>query len=239
MKKAAPKNTGASSDRLERYMAHAGLASRREAKDLISRGKVMVNGKIIREPGFAISVGKDVVTIPSMETSIKEYMLLYKPRGIETSKTTGSNKDIHTMFPKLKHLSPVGRLDKESEGLIILTNDGTLTAALTKENSHVGKTYVVTVRENVTDLALTRMATGIKLDKEFTKPAVTKRLARSKFSITLFEGRKHQIRRMCDACHLTIESLVRTQIAHLTASGMRSGALKKIAVADIEKLKSL
>lgn len=218
-------------ERLERAVAHLGLASRREAKTLIMNGLISVNGTVIKEPGYGMKV-TDVITLKG-EITKKESVLLYKPRGLETSKTAPSVKDIKDKFPKLAHLSPVGRLDKESEGLIILTNDGTLTKSLTKEQSTVDKEYLVTVRENVTDGALEKMSKGIMLDKIKTKPTTTKRLSRHSFTIVLNEGRKHQIRRMCAACHLTVESLVRIRIGHLLSVGMKAGSIKKLSDNDI------
>jgi 23S rRNA pseudouridine2605 synthase len=226
-------------ERLERAIAHDGLASRREAKALINEGSVKVNGKIIKEPGYGIKVGVDVIDIKggaSLEG--KETILVYKPRGIETSKTTDKAEDLHDYFPKFKHLAPIGRLDKESEGLILMSNEGTLARALTQENSAISKTYVVTVRENVTDQTIAKMTNGIMLDKVKTKPAIVQRLSRTSFSIVLHEGRKHQIRRMADACHLTVEDLVRTDIGFLNIGSMKEGSVRKIAKADVEKLKN-
>lgn len=224
-------------ERLERAIAHQGLASRREAKALITKGEVTVNGKIIKEPGFGIKVDTDVIVIKGFSDVNKESILFYKPRGLETSKTTPDSKDIKDKYKQFAHLSPVGRLDKESEGLIIMTNDGTLTKALTKENSTVDKEYKVTVRENVTDEALQKMSTGILLDKIKTKPTTTKRLSRYTFTIVLNEGRKHQIRRMCAACHLTVESLIRIRIGHLESKGMKAGNSKRLDAETVQLLK--
>jgi pseudouridine synthase len=236
-------------ERLEKALAHMGIASRREAKDLIATGQVKVNGKIIREPGYGIKVGSDTVDVKGEALQGKETVLVYKPRGLETNKTAEGVKDLHDYFPKLRHLSPIGRLDKDSEGLIIMSNDGSLARALTQENSHVAKTYEVTVRENVTDDALKKMSTGILLtgsssdkstagrSKIKTKPAEVKRLSRMSFSIVLHEGRKHQIRRMCDACHLNVEELLRTKIGHLSIGSMKPGSMRNLIQDDIEKLK--
>ncbi len=224
-------------ERLERAIAHMGLASRREAKALIKSGQVQVNGKTVRETGHGIVPGKDKISVKETEGVEKEAILIYKPRGIETTKTSPENTDIHDRFKALTHLSPIGRLDKESEGLIIMSNDGTLARALTKEESIVDKEYLVTVRELVTPDAVSRLSTGIMLDKVMTKPAEVKKISRSSFSIVLHEGRKHQIRRMCDACHLTIESLVRVRIGHLKIGSMKPGFVKRIPVKDIALLK--
>jgi pseudouridine synthase len=224
-------------ERLERAIAHMGLASRREAKELIKSGQVQVNGKTIRETGFGIVLGKDNIKVNGETGILKEALLIYKPRGIETTKTSPENTDIHDKFKGLNHLSPIGRLDKDSEGLIIMTNDGTLTRALTKENSSVEKEYLVLVREAITPEAVTKLSSGIMLDKVMTKPATVKKISKSSFTITLTEGRKHQIRRMCDACRLTIESLTRIRIGHLKIGSMKPGFVKRIELKDIELLK--
>lgn len=223
-------------ERLERAIAHQGFASRREAKELIKQGLVKVNGKIIRETGYGIR--KDIDTISLIETAEeKEALLIYKPRGIETTKTTANNSDIHDRFKGLSHLAPIGRLDKESEGLILMTNDGTLTRVLIKENSTVDKEYLVSVRETVTPEAIKKLQSGIVLDKIKTKPAKVKKISKTSFTIVLHEGRKHQIRRMCDACHLTIESLIRIRIGHLKIGSMKPGFVKRISPKDIMLLK--
>jgi 23S rRNA pseudouridine2605 synthase len=234
-------------ERLERALAHQGLASRREAKALITAGLVKVNGKVIKEPGFGIKLDKDTIEIKGNPQADKVSILVYKPTNIETSKTADHTKDLHDYFPKFKHLAPIGRLDKDSEGLIIMSNDGSLARALTQENSHVSKTYVVTVRENVTDDAIKKMSSGIMLEgaasggptarRSKTKPAVVKRVSRTSFSIVLHEGRKHQIRRMADACHLNVESLIRTEIGFMQIGTMKPGAVRKLNEEDVAKLK--
>jgi 23S rRNA pseudouridine2605 synthase len=223
--------------RLEKHVAHAGISSRREAKDLITQGLVLVNDTVITEPGFGINPEKDVVSLKTDELPTKETILLYKPRGIETNATSDESDDIAMEFPELAHLSPIGRLDKESEGLILLSNDGTLARALTQKDSHVEKEYLVTVREEVMDDDLEIMSKGILLDDTMTKSAVTERDTDTSFTIILKEGRKHQIRRMCDACRLTVTSLKRIRIGHLTVGKMKSGDIKMVSESDVQKLK--
>ncbi len=235
--KTPPSSRTHSLDRLERAIAHQGLASRREAKDLIKSGGVKVNGKVIREPGYEVNNTKDVIAIKSTSRETKETVMIYKPRGIETTATLPGVRDVRMAFTKYTHLSPIGRLDKDSEGLLILSNDGTLASALTKIDSSVGKTYKVTVREIITDQAITKMKNGIMLSGVPTKPAEAQRLSRTTFSITLYEGRKHQIRRMCDACKLTITSLVRVQIGQLKIRSMNPGSVYVLTAEDIQTLK--
>ena len=226
----------ADNDRLERHIAHTGQASRREAKALIVAGKVQVNGVTVTDTGYRVIPGKDTVTVSVNEASEKTSYLFYKPRGIETEKIASS-------FSTMKNLAPIGRLDKESEGLIILSNDGVLARALTSEGTTVGKTYRVTVRENVTDDHLARMSRGIVLEGQkksaaATKPAVTARLSRHAFTVVLHEGQKHQIRRMCAACKLTIDDLVRIGIGHLVSGNMKPGQHKKLVEKDVAMLRT-
>lgn len=246
VRRAAPKKPGLSEvstlpkgyERLERYLAHAGIASRREAKKLITDGAVLVNNKKITEPGYGVRPDHDEIGLVGHDIENKESILFYKPRGIETTATSDANTDIRKRYQKFAHLNPVGRLDKDTEGLIILSNDGTLTRILTGENSTVEKEYLVEVREQLQDVALRRMADGIKLDGIMTKPATTTRKGRNSFTIILTEGRKHQIRRMCDACKLTINKLTRIRIGHLKASGMIAGNAKPLTQKDIQMLKA-
>ncbi|MDB4984278.1 MAG: rluB [Patescibacteria group bacterium] len=223
--------------RLEKFIAQEGLCSRREGKQLILDGKISVNGKIVRETGFGVDPKTDKVAIVG-KIEKKTTVVLYKPRGIETSKTSEDSVDIHDEFPALATLSPVGRLDKDSEGLILLTNDGLVTRAITGENSEVEKEYIVTTREPVTDEAIEKMAKGIVLDGKKTLPAKTKRLNDTVFSIILREGRKHQIRRMADACRLTIEELKRIRIGSIKVGNMKSGDVRELSEKEVNAFKS-
>ncbi len=224
-------------ERLERYLAHAGIASRREAKHLIVSGSVLVNNKKVSEPGYGVRPGVDEIAVVGHDITQKESVLFYKPRGIETTATSDVHTDIRKRYPQFAHLNPVGRLDKDTDGLIILSNDGTLTRIITGDQSTVEKEYLVEVREQLQDVALNRMASGIVLDRVMTRPAITKRKGRNSFTIILTEGRKHQIRRMCDACKLTITKLTRIRIGHLKASGMIAGNAKLLTPKDVEMLK--
>lgn len=224
-------------ERLEKYLANTGLCSRRQAKEFISKGLVLVNGAVIREPGHGVSP-TDNVTVKHDKIAPRETILFYKPRGVETVATSPESIDIKKKYPRFAHLSPIGRLDKNTDGLILLSNDGTLTKYLTGAESHVDKEYLVKVREAVLPEDLARMARGIKLDGTMTLPAVTKRVDRHSFTIVLREGRRHQVRRMCDACNLTVHALTRIRIGHLKAMGRMSGGnSKKLTDIDLEKLK--
>ncbi len=223
-------------ERLEKELAQAGLASRREAKTLIKRGLVTVNGKSIREPGFGV-VATDTIKIKGGIQENKQTLLFYKPRGVETSKTDPANTDIHDKFPQFAHLNPIGRLDKDTEGLILLSDDGVLARTVTGEDSTVEKEYRVTVREDLIPVLLKKMENGIILDGVATKPCVAVKVATQEYTITLTEGRKHQVRRMANACKLTVTRLVRVRIGNLTVGKMTSGNFKQLTPAQVAQFK--
>jgi pseudouridine synthase len=224
-------------ERLEKHLAATGICSRREAKEFINKGLVLVNGIIIREPGHGVSITDDI-TVKHDKIAPRETVLFYKPRGVETVATSPESIDIKKKYPKFAHLSPIGRLDKNTDGLILLSNDGTLTKYLTSEDTLIDKEYLVKVREAVLPEDLAKMARGIKLDGTMTLPAVTKRVDRHSFTIVLREGRRHQVRRMCDACSLTVHALTRIRIGHLKAMGRMSGGnSKKLTDIDLTKLR--
>ena len=213
--------------------------SRREAKRFIGEGKILVNNKPA-QAGDKIDLKKDTLTIaPEVQKTMdeKKTVLVYKPRGVISSKDSDKGKNIFDVFPQFKDLNTVGRLDKESEGLILLSNDGIVTKAITGKDHLIEKEYVVTVREKVTPHMMKQMSDGIKLDDGWTKPATAEKVDDHTFSITLKEGRKHQIRRMANACHLTVESLVRTRIHTFVAPKMLPGNFKILGEADINNLK--
>lgn len=233
--KNSPKTLADNLVRLEKYIALKGLASRREAKDLILRGRVSVNGSPALNPGTGIHPKHDKVKVD--QDIKKESVLVYKPRGIETSNTGTKLRDIKDVLPKLKHLSPIGRLDAESEGLIILSNDGVLAKAFTGTETHIEKTYKVEVRGLVTDLVLKQMSIGMMIEGVKTKPAKTEKINNTSFYITLREGRKHQIRKMCSASHLHVMKLIRVAIGAITIGKMKSGEVRPLTTHEIEKLK--
>lgn len=224
--------------RLEKHMAQSGMTSRREAQALIRAGLVMVNKTVVRESGFGIDPITDKVTLKTNAVAPRETIIINKPRGIETTATSPDVVDIIKKYPRFAHLSPVGRLDKNTDGLILLTNDGTLTKYFTGSESLIEKEYLVRVRETVLPEHLARMARGIKLDKVMTLPTQTVRADRNSFTIILREGRKHQIRRMCDACQLTVEALTRIRIGHIKIGKMTPGNFKVLSETDIRILKN-
>ncbi len=226
--------------RIEKYLSEQGIMSRREAKRFLESGDILVNGKR-PQAGDKINPEKDTLTYSknvSLTMSEKETILVYKPRGYISSKDSDGEKNIFDVFPQFKHLNTVGRLDKESEGLILLSNDGMVTKAITGKDHAIEKEYIVTVREKITPRMMEEMSRGMKLEDGWTLPAKAKKINNHVFSITLKEGRKHQIRRMANACRLTVLSLKRIRIHNITAPKMLPGNFKKLSERQCNDLKN-
>lgn len=226
--------------RLDQYLGQNNIASRREAKRLIMEGLVLVNKKIVREPGFILRDTSTVTLAKGMRDTQenKKTILMYKPRGITCSHNDEEGVTLYQKFPQFKDLTYVGRLDKDSEGLLILSNDGLITKAVTGEHSQIEKEYVVTVREKVEPEHLKKIARGIKIDREKANPAQAFRDDNNTMRIILTEGKKHQVRRMANALHLTVHSLKRIRIGNLVVAKMRPGQFRQLTEKEIDELKS-
>lgn len=228
--------------RIQKYFSERKILSRRETEDFILKGFVSVNGVIVKELGTQIDPAKDVVEIvkaarPSLGKKLT--IAFHKPRGIVSSKIKTEGPTVFDLLPQFKYLNTVGRLDKESEGLLLLSNDGTLTATVTGDDHSTEKEYEVTVREPLTRGKLRKMEEGIRLSDGMTLPAETHMQGTHTFRIVLREGRKHQIRRMCDAMHLTIVKLRRIRIGLISLKGIDSGAFRPLTEKEIASLKQV
>jgi 23S rRNA pseudouridine2604 synthase len=227
--------------RIEKYLSDQGICSRREAKKFIEEGLVFLN-KVKVQAGDKLDPKKDLLELDSKVQKAQEEkisVLVYKPRGVLSSKDEGVGKTIFDVFPQFKHLNTIGRLDKESDGLIILSNDGILTKAITGKDHLIEKEYIVKVRENVTPSMMTKMSQGMKLEDGWTLPAQARKIGDHSFSITLKEGRKHQIRRMSNACKLTVNALTRIRIHTIQAPQMLPGNFKKLTKEQVQDIKNI
>lgn len=222
---------------VQKILAEQGLCSRREGERLVAAGKVTINGVTARVGALA-DPAKDVVSIVGIDAEAKkETVAVYKPRGIVCSKNTAEGKTVFDLLPQYASLNTIGRLDKESEGLLLLTNDGRITRSVTGDDHRIEKEYIVEVREELFPGLMQKMEKGIKIDGERTLPCVAKmRDNRRSFSITLREGKKHQIRRMCDACHLTVLSLKRIRIGDIRLLKLRPGNVRPLTSAEVQSL---
>ncbi|MFC1570339.1 pseudouridine synthase [Candidatus Omnitrophota bacterium] len=235
--------------RLQTILSHAGVASRRHAGKIIEEGKVKVNGNLVTEKGFRVDPEKDKVTVsgkPVGGAEKKHYFLFNKPEGvISTAIDTHDRKKVVDFFKKVDaRLYPVGRLDKDTTGLMIITNDGSFAQKLSHPSFEVEKEYTVTVKGRLTEKNMRKMMGGIRVEGEITSPCKVKRLESppggdSSYRVILHEGRKRQIRKMFKAVGFNVESLERTKYAGLTLDGLKRGAARPLTEKEVDKLKSL
>lgn len=222
--------------RINKYLAHTGVASRRESDELIERGKVKINGK-------KATMGQQVEENDKVEivgkTKAKTYYAYYKGRGVITHSPAEGETDIVTKLAKdygLTHVAPVGRLDKDSEGLIIVSNDGRITGPLLDpENAHE-KEYDVLVDKPMTGMVSRIMENGVDIEGYLTKPAKVTINAKNpkRLTIVLTEGKKHQIRRMCAALGYQIQSLKRVRISSITIDKLKPNQYRKIQGEELQ-----
>ncbi len=216
--------------RINKYLAHQGIASRREADTLIEAGKVRVNGKKA-EMGQQVIEGDDVTVVGA--TKSKSYYAYYKGRGIITHSPGEHETDIATRIARdygLTDVAPVGRLDKDSEGLIILSNDGRITGPLLDPEAHHEKEYDVTVDKPLSGMFKNIMAAGVDIEGYKTKPAVIAQHKTNdkRFTIVLTEGKKHQIRRMCAALGYQVQNLKRIRVMNVELGKLKPNQHRKI-----------
>jgi 23S rRNA pseudouridine2605 synthase len=235
--------------RLNKAIAHSGLASRRAADDMITDGRVMVNGETVTEPGSRIDPARDVVTVDGSPLAcsgenVKTYVMLHKPMQIvSTAKDPQGRTTVIDLLPPAlakKRLYPVGRLDFFSEGLLLLTDDGEMTLHLTHPRYHLSKIYHVMVREKPSDSMLETMRRGMTLaEGEKLAPVKVCVLERrgNVLEMTLNQGVNRQIRRMCRDLGLTILRLVRVSSGPVSLGDLPSGKARELTAGEIAALK--
>lgn len=227
-----------SAERLHKVMARAGVASRRKCEDLIASGRVTVNGTVARvgdcaDPADRIEVDGAVVT---WDAAMVHY-LVNKPRGVLSAASDDRGRRCVTdLVPAAARVYPIGRLDADSEGLIIVTNDGELTHRLTHPSWGVPKEYLAHVDGVPARGALAQLRTGVELDDGPTAPAAVSMPQASVLRIVIHEGRNRQIRRMCEAVGHPVVRLVRTRIGPLTDPGLRPGEHRMLSADEVREL---
>ncbi len=232
-------------ERLQKYLANAGIASRRKCEELILEGKVKVNGQIVRELGFKIDPETDLVEFEGAKVEKREkkiVLIMNKPKEIISSVTDPQGrKTVLDLLPdKFPRLYPVGRLDYESEGMLILTNDGYLADKIMHPKNEIKKIYHVWVYGYPSQESLEKFSQGLELEDGKTAPAKIKliRKARSTslMEVEIQEGKKRQIRRMFEELGHPVAKLERIQIGHLTMGKLAQGKFKRLNEDDINKL---
>jgi pseudouridine synthase len=233
--------------RINKYLAESGVASRRASDRLIEDGVVKINGKVAKL-GDEVGVD-DLVTVKGLPVSaVKrfDYYIMNKPKGYVC--TVKDDKDRKTVMellpPNVPRIFPVGRLDYDTEGLLIFTNDGDLTYKLTHPKNEVPKTYLVKTETFISDEGLKALRNGVEIDGVMTKKCHVKLVDRSgnkgtKLHITITEGRNRQIRKMIAAVGAEVDFLKRIKLGELTCSGLDRGDVRKLTKSEIDYLKSL
>lgn len=233
--------------RLQKHLSACGIASRRKAEELIDAGKVRVNGRVATL-GDKIDPKRDKVTVRGknvVAVTQKVYIMLHKPRGYVT--TMSDEFDRKSVADLVKDVGvkvfPVGRLDRDSEGLLIMTNDGEFANSITHPSKHVNKTYRVTVGGAVDDDQIKKLCEGIIIEGKKTLPCdvfVTERRDdRTVLNFIIHEGRNRQIRKMCDAVGLKVLRLKRTEIAGVKLGGLKSGAWRDLNERELTRLNNI
>ena len=228
--------------RLAKYLAHAGVASRRASEQLVFGGRVTVAGEVVRDPARDVDGSEGIEVDGKPARTWKGERAVYavnKPAGVvSTAKDTHGRKTVVDLIPSGRRLYPVGRLDAGTTGLILLTDDGPLAHQLTHPSFEVPRVYRAKVRRApVRAEALRRLRDGVELDDGMTAPARVKRLAPDLLEITIHEGRKRQVRRMCEAVGHPVAELERVAFGPLWLRGLEPGAHRRLTAAEIEKLR--
>ncbi len=237
-------------ERLQKILAQAGVASRREAEKIILAGRVMVDGEVIDSLGYKTELDGHTILVDGVPIAEKEahvYFMLNKPKGyISTVKDDRGRKTVIDLFPEVKErIFPIGRLDGNTEGLLLFTNDGSLMNGLLHPKYEVYKTYIAVVEGIPTDDEILMLKNGIELSDGMTAPAEVRILSRdvpnnkAKLEIMIHEGRNRQVRRMCEAVGHTVQSLKRTEFAGLNLSGLKRGMHRSLTKEEINSLYEL
>ncbi|MCH5198061.1 MAG: rRNA pseudouridine synthase [Oscillospiraceae bacterium] len=231
--------------RLQKFLADAGIASRRKAEELIAAGRVRVNGRVA-SVGDKVDPKKDSVLFDGKKVKTENkfiYLVLNKPRGYVTTMSDENNRKCvaELILGVDKRVYPVGRLDRDSEGLLLFTNDGEFANAMTHPSKHIQKTYRVSVKPAVTDEHLTVLTSSLMIDGRLTMPAEVRVVAnypdKSILEFTIFEGRNRQIRRLCEEAGLETVRLKRLSIGKLTLGRLAPGEFRELKSDEIALLK--
>ncbi|MDP8922565.1 MAG: rRNA pseudouridine synthase [Chloroflexota bacterium] len=234
-------------ERLQKYLARSGVASRRASEELIAQGRVSVNGTVVTALGTAVDPTADRVAVDGRPVSpprARTYVLLYKPPGIvSTAHDPEGRPTVVDLVPSSARLYPIGRLDYDSEGLILLSDDGDLTVTLTHPRHEVEKEYYALVDHPLSDAALDRLRSGVLLDGRRTAPAIVERARPGVggggywLRVVLREGRNRQVRRMIEAVGGHVLRLVRTRIGPLRLSDLEPGEWRDLTDDEVRHLR--
>jgi 23S rRNA pseudouridine2605 synthase len=233
-------------ERLQKILAQAGIASRRKCEDLIAAGKVEVNGEVVTTLGTKADPDQDIITVNGkpIRNEKKVYIVMNKPKGVITSASDPEGRKVVSDYLRdvKERVYPVGRLDYDTEGLIILTNDGEFANLLTHPKHHVPKTYMATVKGVPHGSDLDKLKAGIMLDDGMTSPAeveykdIDTAKNEATISITIYEGRNRQVRRMFEAVSHPVIKLKRIAFGELMLHNLKRGLFRHLTKKEVEEL---
>ena len=231
-------------ERLQKVIASSGFTSRRKAEDLIKEGKVLVNGEVVRELGTKVN-GNDDIVIDGihLEKEDKVYYLLNKPRGVISSVSDEKNrKTIVDLIKTDKRIYPIGRLDYDTTGIILLTNDGELSNILMHPKNHVEKTYLAKLNKYMNKDSLKKLQKGVEIEGIKCVPTKIKLKKNDPYKnismveITIVEGRNHIVKRVFESLGYLVDKLTRTNYAFLTLDNLKSGEYRALTIKEVKKL---
>ena len=225
--------------RLAKFLAHGGVASRRKAEEIIAKGLVTVGGEVVRDPARDVDVGDDVrVNGAPVAAEAREVWAVNKPVGVvSTAREPGSRTPVVDLVETEARLYPVGRLDADSSGLLLLTNDGELAHRLTHPRYEVPKTYVARLKRPIAPADLERLARGVELEDGPTAPTQVNRKGDREVEIVLREGRNRQVRRMLEAVDNEVVALRRVAFGPLRLGDLKEGASRRLSDNEVALLR--
>ena len=225
--------------RINKYIASSGVCSRRKAEEYILEGKVLVNGVVNRELGYKVKE-EDIVVVDGKQISLEEnkvYIMLNKPKGyVTTSKEQFGRPSVLDLVKVEERVYPVGRLDMDSEGLLILTNDGEFSNNVIHPTKHISKKYEVVLKENITEVSIKKLESGVDIGGYVTRPAKVEKVTDKKILITIGEGKNRQVRRMIETVDNKVLNLKRIAIGGLKLDKLKSGEYIKLDEKLINKI---
>lgn len=225
--------------RINKYIASCGVCSRRNAEEIISSGRVKINGQVVTELGVKINDG-DVVEVDNKKISLEQekvYIMLNKPRGyVTTSKEQFGRPSVLDLLDVKQRVFAVGRLDMDSEGLLLLTNDGDFANKIIHPTKHIAKTYEVILKKEISSEDIEKLKRGVDIGGYITRPAIVEKVNDKKIVITIYEGKNRQVRKMCEAVDNKVVNLKRLSIGDLKLDNLETGKYISLYENDIKRI---